>query len=460
MYRKENLEYSHGRQERRIRHQESPLIRLSILSESITGRATLLFILVLAGATAIHNERQIPEYLARNQIITSYGNEPQSLIDSESGRESDSPPADLGIAEAASVVKSYIEEAGDNPVNFELARRLTLPVVNLFIQSTKSEESLTSTNSQVFIARGDFKVPEVDTNNPNLRISPAQLLEVPGIQQLSKDYPASPLSENNLRKLINRFGNNEAAGLAVGDRSVFLNLPAINSNVNYLSQPLPEYLGNLMYSGIGMTTLCQPESPITKYVTALLHELTHRQSIPKSARVEPELAKALIKKWPKVEQNLAFRSGFTVYLNSGEKIIDLEEIVADYVAAKISIANDLKFILSADSSLNDLYNFEVLLRSSQISDTELVSLHREGRYQDFLVRIGIAADRYRNSNDNPLDTGLELARLITDNFLPFLPMPAWDELKGYFPQINNTRTLFWPPGYLTAPSDTIGCIYK
>lgn len=361
-----------------------------------------------------------------------------------------SQPGAIVKTESALVIRQVVENAGKQVVDFGSALRIAPLISALFAQSTNSAESPNSIANQIFVVRGNFPVNRNNTVDMNLE----QKLQLPGVQQLIRDYPHVAFPPITISKLIDFFGRGSVHGFVDAEANIFLNLPAINANEPNLSRPWSEYLGDLMYDRIGGAVRCIPATPMVDFVFTQLHELSHRQAVGVgSILLDKDVEQMITRKWPRVQP--IGRNGFDVYAIGGFKIVVLDELVADYIAAKISTVNDLWYKPSIGSFPVDLYNFEKILQSSGISDGEFVSMHREGRLRDFLIKIGSSINRERDSDHN-LDKGLEVASRISPP-LTFLPMHKWEELQAYYPDLDVTNYAYFEPSLLIASGFKSGC---
>jgi hypothetical protein len=127
----------------------------------------------------------------------------------------------------------------------------------------------------------------------------------------------------------------------------------------------------------------------------------------------------------------------------------LNEFVVHYLATKTILNSDLSAYSLPYATAREMANFEAILQQSNISDEELIHMHRNSDIRGFLLKITKAARK-----ENPLDTERAYLGFGMELFDPLL-------FRGKSPYKTLARRAidYFDNVYLTAESaeDSIAC---
>lgn len=337
----------------------------------------------------------------------------------------------------ADKIRAIEEQNGKREITFEEARVLVPLVTELYQESTGSSIITAEINKQVFILH-DVSPLRFAGNLDEASLS--VIGELSHIKNLTVDYPAAKFDENIMRSLARA---SRSSGFVVGEY-VFLNLDQANGES--VTIPTFPFYPKDQYFNIAPETDCAPLGPTSALRKTLLHEYFHRDVNNERVPIDPDFkpvfasAKGWILPVVPIEQygfgiigRLQLESGV---LSQGIEPVPLyEEIGADYIAAKMSVINGLGYHSSDYAGPRDLYNLRQMLIQAGIDNQTFLTLHREGKLKEFMIRIGKAAILSGGANEDPLTLAFTLAK---DNIASL--RRSWKLVQDYFPTVSTDKS--------------------
>ncbi len=326
-----------------------------------------------------------------------------------------------------SSLRTIESEKGKSQLDFEEAKALVPKILQLYHEGTESSVITGDLQSSFFIVR-DRVAARIYHDSMTLE----EVKRIPQVDQLLADYQETGFSEEELR----RVAMSSANGFALNGK-IFLDLDSANENsgteANFrtLFHPL-----NQFYS-ISLETACSPLGPTGAFIKTSVHELFHRDLYEDMAAPEPtieELFKGSKRKVDPIHPLAQY--GFGILgeiprIQNSFAIPLYEEISADYMAARILIANGLGFYASDYSDPQKLFNLGQIYTQSGIDDITLLDLHRNHQLVELMKLIGKGA---LNNSDDQLKLGFNIGETISD-----FNDNTWSDIRPYFPSVVSSK---------------------
>lgn len=321
----------------------------------------------------------------------------------------------------------------------ERARELIPAIVNLFISNTNSDQNPQDLVDNIFIVRGAKSWKDLRN------VTDEDLHELPALQNLQRDYPKLEADKNLARDIAGMFPR--LGFVTEKERYIFINLGMFDNH------NLPIDFKGVEYDKIAGNVSCSTVNAETAFRTVVLHEIGHREA-QSTLLLEEELA-SVYKKLYGDKIKVTEKRGFAIYGKDGEydrRLPGFDELVVEYLSSRISTRNGLDYSSSFTQPI-DLHNFSILLRSSNITNEELLNMYRESKLKELLMRIGFAAKRDITEKE-AIEIGMSISFKMNRN--ERWPIP-WDEIKVFFPEID-TRTYKYSELDFAPPRSEKGCV--
>ncbi len=325
----------------------------------------------------------------------------------------------------ADLLKAKEAEIGQHLITVEKAQELIGLLSRLYCESTNSQEKSAETQTHSFIVRGNLTTSEPPVKDGVLKLDVLKNLD--GIKKLQQDYPGINLTDNEIAQLWGF----STLGLGLGLTYIPTNrLYLFLENINRYNKVA------ILYKESSSQIKCELSTPFYNFTSVYLHEATHRDA--KDLPPPKELTDAIIKRTNN-KHSPQRQLGFTISVFDTDKRVEssdinFEEILADYVARKILLSHGFPFITTSYTGPIDLVNFQAILEATSITDEQLIDLHRNGSFLEFLNAIGAAANMspQMTAQTNPIETAIKIADVLSKRPID------WTSLKVYFPNIDDT----------------------
>lgn len=285
-----------------------------------------------------------------------------SLAISTLGIETDSPqPKEFTKSRFAEQVRGFEEALGPRPLTLEQARAFIPILASLYIDSSGSNQTRRNFLSSVYILQ----------ENPN------------NIQKVTPEAPDAALEVKDKLYLDQHKGF--VGGVILKDLTgrdiIVIDLDSANEDEE--SGQSYSYHQNAPY------VECLPTTPTSLLRSIFIHEGFHWDDTKKDGIIDQELSTVYEDIYQRRPRRM---TGFNIYLESDDYtyVTGVEELFADYSRAKLTFANDLSFTPSVYLNPVDVYNLSKIFESADLSDREILRLHRGGQYKSFLLKLGAA----------------------------------------------------------------------
>lgn len=200
---------------------------------------------------------------------------------------------------------------------------------------------------------------------------------------------------------------------------------------------------------------CEPSLPAAKLRSVYLHELIHWAGNPNFT----ELSVDMVSSYQRVDNEKSFRPtdsqvrykkgdvrNFIASFEGDNGIskteTGLNEFVTDYLAARLSIFDDLPYTLGYHGSHSPAVfeNFSVLLDRSRISEPGLFNLQRGSRLRELMLRFAAGAQNIAfSSDDEKLDFAIRNFLHDSDFDLHY----GWKRLRPHYPGLDTTEYKYY-----------------
>ena len=328
----------------------------------------------------------------------------------------------------ADKIKAQEAEIGQNFITLDRAAELIDTFYALYTQNYDTNYKLSELKENSFVVRGDFAPGDNPVKDGRINIEIIKNSE--GIKNMQRDYPNLKATDAELYDLW-LTSQILFAVTYIPTNRMYLFLDNINKF----------YIETTSYTEDGPLVKCTIPTPFKSLMYACTHEATHMDA--KESQIPQELTDAILKN-TKGRQVPQKQNGFYLTASDSDKkvilkIINLEEITADYLAQRLLHKNSLSYGISTYTGPVDLLNFGKILESTAISDEQFSKLHRYGLYTEFLNILGKKANQNlldKSSQDTPLISAVKIADLIAQKPID------WSQIKKYFPQIDDTKYFY------------------
>lgn len=320
----------------------------------------------------------------------------------------DNPTPENQLSSLDTIKKTELEFR-DKSLTFEQAKQNSSLFARFFVKEIDGVMDLQLLVKGLYIVRlttPQTLIEQIDKKQTSDLLSPFFV-------QFKHDYPDAQLSKEseNLLKGINPLFN---AGWVDDEGNIFVSLDYINKQGGRRDYGIPGW----QFKGRNVQVQCQNPWPIVKLRTILTHEWTHKTSLTDWQPIEDDLFNRLAEQYEKSARQKpnwkkVLKQNFTLkYIYEGIDGKDhenlqnnLNEIITDYLAIRLSIDNDLPYTAAYLTPL-DIVNLDAVFSQAGINLSELRQMYKYGRLRDFYLKIAKGA---RNINFSSEDEMLDFA---------------------------------------------------
>lgn len=356
-------------------------------------------------------------------------------------------------------IKQFISEIGTRSPTVEETKAYFPLIARLYVENSRTPLAAQEIVDSTFLIQRDYLNYD-EAWNSRLRANSSKVFEDPVIVQLQKDYPNLSISQNLASSIVKTvsFPENEAL-TDFKEKKIFLIYDRDTRSYRkdgFVGRARDDYYSILQYQLISPVGNCLREAPIISLGSTYLHEIVHLDATQKR-QPEDRYLDFIRKQY--VFNDIGDRQeiwGFTLLDYKDNKIIfsavALDELVVDYIQAKIFEKYGVPFIIEEDLSF-DYSNLQKVLQQSGITFDELMRMHRESRLSDFLMKIAVSAKNIEGNSD--------LFEFAADRFLLWDPyVSPWLQIKPHFDNIDD-QIYFYPKGsafHSGSGNGLIGCL--